>query len=437
MGRLAVASSRVKNAIGTVLPRGRIARSVGVLAGGTALGQLITVLVSPILTRLYAPSDFGVLAVYSSILGVLSVMASMRYEFAIPLPERDEEAISVVLLCLGIVALVSLLASVVLWRVGQQILILINVSALIPHLWLLPLGVVTVGSYQVFNYWAVRKQSFGRIARTKITQGIGSACTQVGLGLLGAGVTGLIIGQIVGQCAGMGALLRYFWMHSRQGLGKAANIAIIKSLAIRYRRFPQFSVVAAVLNAIGLQLTIIALNVLHGAEVTGWYALSQKVLGVPLSLLNTATAQVTLGEAAARRRMGRGLNKLFWRLVRQQALLGVPIIALAPLCPYLFGLIFGSRWTQAGVYAAIWLPALIMGFIASPTGGFLEVLERQGLALVRELCRIALVGSAFGLCAVLRPSPWQTVALFSATNVLFYLVYCAFSWVAVRRYSDE
>ncbi|MBC7293195.1 MAG: oligosaccharide flippase family protein, partial [Thermoleophilia bacterium] len=228
--------------------------------------------------------------------------------------------------------------SVVLCAFGRQIATLINALALTPYLWLLPIGVAAVGLYQVLNYWVVRKQDFGRIARTKMSQGIGSACTQVGLGLLGAGVPGLIIGQIVGQCAGAGSLLRYFWTYSRPGLGRAVNMATITSLALRYRRFPQFSVVGAVVNAIGLQLTIIALNVSHGAEVTGWYALSQRALGMPLSLLTTATAQVTLGEAAARRRAGGGLEELFWRIVRQQALLGVPIIVLAPLCPYLFGL---------------------------------------------------------------------------------------------------
>lgn len=75
-----------------LLPKSSFARSVAVLAGGTAAGQAIVVLASPIITRLYTPEDFGVLAVYSSLLGILSTVAALRYELAIPLSEKDEDA---------------------------------------------------------------------------------------------------------------------------------------------------------------------------------------------------------------------------------------------------------------------------------------------------------------------------------------------------------
>lgn len=93
------------------LPRGSFVRNVAVLAGGTAAGQAIVVLASPVLTRLYTPEDFGVLAVYASLLCVLSTVATLRYELAIPLPKRDEDAAALVVLCLVIVLGMSLLVA--------------------------------------------------------------------------------------------------------------------------------------------------------------------------------------------------------------------------------------------------------------------------------------------------------------------------------------
>ena len=86
-------------AIAIVVPRGRFAKGVAVLAGGAALGQAITVLVSPILTRLYSPEDFGVFGVYASILGIVTVIASLRYEYALPFPEDGETAANILALC--------------------------------------------------------------------------------------------------------------------------------------------------------------------------------------------------------------------------------------------------------------------------------------------------------------------------------------------------
>ena len=53
-----------------LLPAGSFGRGVAVLAGGTAFGQALAIIASPILTRLYGPEDFGVLAVYTSIIGI-------------------------------------------------------------------------------------------------------------------------------------------------------------------------------------------------------------------------------------------------------------------------------------------------------------------------------------------------------------------------------
>ena len=62
------------------------------LVSGTTLAQAIGILITPILTRLYAPEAFGTLALFTSITSILSVIACMRYELAIMLPESDEEA---------------------------------------------------------------------------------------------------------------------------------------------------------------------------------------------------------------------------------------------------------------------------------------------------------------------------------------------------------
>ena len=80
-----VAANKLKETARRLLPRNRFARSVSVLVGGTAAGQIIVMAASPILTRLYSPEDFGLLSVYAGLLGILGVIASLRYQLATPL----------------------------------------------------------------------------------------------------------------------------------------------------------------------------------------------------------------------------------------------------------------------------------------------------------------------------------------------------------------
>ena len=70
------------------------ASDVLTLAGGTTFAQIITIVSVPVLTNLYRPEDFGVWALYISITSIISVIACMRYEYSIMLPEYDEDAIN-------------------------------------------------------------------------------------------------------------------------------------------------------------------------------------------------------------------------------------------------------------------------------------------------------------------------------------------------------
>ena len=84
-------------------------------------GHQLVVLTSPVLTRLYTPEDFGVLAVYASIVSVLVVVTSLRYELAIPLPADDNTAANLLLLALAIVVALTLLNGLGIWLLGGRI----------------------------------------------------------------------------------------------------------------------------------------------------------------------------------------------------------------------------------------------------------------------------------------------------------------------------
>jgi O-antigen/teichoic acid export membrane protein len=355
MNRRMAALAWVKKKASLVLPRGRFARSVTLLAGGTALGQAITVLVSPILTRLYTPEDFGVFGVYASILGIVTVVASLRYEYALPLPKMTRLLLTFWSFASSLLFGMTTLSWFVIYGLGGQIVTWANVPGLKPYLWLIPLGMLGAGTYQILNYWAVRKRDFPRIARTRLSRGVARAALQVGVGFAHSGPLGLLLGQFAGETAGSTSLGLAAWRKDRAPF-QAVSLQGIRRAGARYKRFPLFSSWAGLLDALGLQVPQILFAAFYGAEVAGWFALGQRVIAAPLNIVVDSVAQVYFGEAARLPRDDpKAMKRLFLKLTGRLALIGgVPVAVICALAPWFFAILFGPGWGQRAGMCRSW-----------------------------------------------------------------------------------
>ncbi len=70
----------------------RFLRNVITLMTGTTLAQVIGFITIPIITRLYSPEQFGSYQNFTTLISVIMVIACLRYEQAIVLPEQKKDA---------------------------------------------------------------------------------------------------------------------------------------------------------------------------------------------------------------------------------------------------------------------------------------------------------------------------------------------------------
>jgi O-antigen/teichoic acid export membrane protein len=421
-----------------VLPKSRFARNVAVVSAGSAVGQGLLIVSAPVLTRLYTPADFGVLAVYVSILSILAVAATLRYEMAITLPEDDEVAANLLLLVLGIVLLMSLLIGLGLWFLADPLVRLVNTPALKPYLWLIPLGVVGAGMYEALSLWAVRKKAFTTIARTKFTQSFGQVLTQVAMGLLKLGPAGLLLGQVVGKTGGSGTLAALTWRHGKESL-KRVSTSGVRQAALRYRRFPIFASGSALLNRAGLYLPPILLAAFYGPQVAGWFALGQRVIGLPMTLIGQSVSEVYLAEAARLIRTDpRALERLFVKTAKHLALVGAPPLALLGVgAPWIFALVFGEGWREAGVYVQLMAVAFLAQLVTTPLEPTFAVTERQDLGLTRNVIRLVLIVGSLSLAHWARWGPVMAIGLYSISMFVAYMNILLFGKHVLRTKQNE
>jgi O-antigen/teichoic acid export membrane protein len=412
-------------------------RRVAVLAGGTALGQLLVALSSPFVTRLYGPAELGLLAVLVSILSPLLSMASLRYEVATVLPKKDDTALSIVYLSLAIVLLMGSLSLVVVWLFGSRIASLLNAPDLRNYLWFLPANILGGGVFQILLYLGIRENAYRTITQARLTQSVFSVVTQLGLGVASITPLGLFIGDTLGRTAGSGRLARNFAQTARRH--PAPSIQSIRQVAGRYKKFPLFSVGPAVLNSLSLQLPTILLAQQFGPVPVGLFALGQRILGVPLNLVSSAVGQVFLGDMATTvRTEPHKMRPRILKTARILALIGTAVVLpVAIPAPWLFDFVFGARWGEAGQYVQLLAPMLILQFVSSPMGSILDVLERQDLHLIREVVRILLMFMAVGISLRISNDALVMVGCLSIAATLGYAAGLALVWKSIRDHEDR
>jgi O-antigen/teichoic acid export membrane protein len=420
------------------LPIGGFGRAVATLVTGTGIAQVIVIATSPILTRLYSPSDFGIYAVAVSILSLLLTVTCLRYEFAIPLPESDIVAANVLALSLVSAAVTSFLAAIVLIVTGPWILTRLGAPGLAPYILLIPLAQAGAGIGAALTGWALRTKTFTAIAATRVTQGVALVVVQLGLGVARAGPPGLLVGDVVGRVSGSTRLARAAWRSQAGAFGQVSRSGIAAA-AGRYRRFPILTTWSALLAALGLQAPLLLVVAFYGPVVGGEYALAARVGAVPLALVAAAVSQVFVAEAARLTRTNpRGVHRLFGRTTRALALVAVGPAFLAIIAaPFLAVPIFGSAWQQVGIFIAILVPSVYLEFVIGATGDVLHVLERQELHLVREVLRFTFIGGAIPLAVFLGFSATGAMALLSAGGCVTYLLYGLVSWRAVASHARK
>lgn len=399
--------------------RGGFARGVISVAGGAAAGQVLVVGLAPVLTRIYSPTEFGALAVHVAALSVLAVLSSLRMDAAIPLPSSPRQAriLMAFALC-AVVAVTGLL-------VGVSLLGSDEVSSALglarpEYLWSIVVGTGAVGVYQVFSYAVVRDRNYSVIGRTKVVQGGIGGGAQVALGVL-PGAWGLLIGDIAGRSAGTILLARR--QTTLRSLGPQGAESVSRTL-LQYSKFPLLGAPAAAVNALSLQLPAILLATQYGLAVAGSYALAQRVLGAPMSLVGRAVVQVFHGEgASAAKENPQQFRSLFISTQRRLLRWGAgPVLTASLLAPFAFPIIFGAQWTLAGNLVASLSLMYAAQIVATPLSQTLIILDRQGLQLAWDLARLAATVATFFLADQYGLEAVAAIAMWGAVMASFYVL---------------
>lgn len=411
-------------------------RSVAVLATGTASGQAISLILMPVITRLYSPADYGALGVFSALVTILGSVAGMKLEAAILLPERThtgEKTVSglfwaSIVSALAVSLLLFIMAALFLlfWKDGPF-------ASLGEWLLLVPFGTLLTSVSLTLTAMATRHGLYSQLSKVPPAQKLSSGGLQIIGGLAGSGLSGLIAGALMQPAVTIAMLIQGKRRLRGRARGGKREKGEVFRLISEYRDFPLISAPTALLNALALNSQIVILAWFYVSEDLGFYSLALAVVGLPLNVILSAMSQVYLRESAIRRGDEKAARLLFWRLLIFLLSISVPVfVGLFFASGYLIEPLFGAGWASAGLIAQALLPMLWGRFITTTLTTTFTVYRRQSWLLWWQILTLAVTSAGLIFGGLMSFEVAETVALGSWLTLPCYLVIIPLAYFALR-----
>jgi O-antigen/teichoic acid export membrane protein len=388
------------------------------LVSGSIVAQILGILLIPIITRIYSPDDFGVYQLFLSISGILVAFSCLSYQLAIMLPKEDEDSANLVALCFILVTIISIVSGSFFIIFSDWIGQILNTPEISGYLIFLPLIVFLNGIFLGITYWLTRRKRFGINATAQIVNSFSSKVVQIAVGLYSASSTGLIAGSIVSAIASLAVVFKQ--IKDDLPIFRKVTLKNIRSLAIRYKRFPMFTSWSTGANTISTQIAPLLLAYYFSPEVVGYYAIASMVVFLPMGIIGSATSQVFFQKACDEKNRTGSVTNIVREIQPRLISIGMfPMFVLMIMGADLFSFVLGSQWSVSGQYAAILAPWLLFVFIASPLTTIFAVLEKQTLDLTFNILILIsrvvalVIGGLYG-------DPYVALLLYSVTGVLFW-----------------
>ena len=386
------------------------------LSSATVLGQLIGLIVIPVLSRLYTPADFGIYQLFFSIATPIAILSCFSYSSAINLPKKHEDAANIVILCIFLIIITTIVTTVFFIVFSGYIETLLNTPGLSNYFFLIPLAIICNGLAYVLGYWLARKNEFGTIAKSNLYSSISGKAVSVGFGMISPSPLGLIFGTIINDATILVVLLRrtvadfHFF--------KNVSFDRIKQLAYRYKKFPQFDFIANFVNMAGNSATPFIIAYIFSPIIVGYFAMSFMVINMPLKLVGNSISSVFYQKVCDEKNLTGSIKnvvKMVHTRLISMGMFGCLIVMI--IGPELFAFVLGDQWLTAGIYAQILTPYFFVLFISVPLLVILNVMEKQNISLwfnIYVLISTIVVLIIGGLYA----DPIIMMALFSGNGVI-------------------
>jgi O-antigen/teichoic acid export membrane protein len=397
----------------------RIFRNVTTLVTGTAIAQVLLIGFQAVIRRLFTPEEFGAFAVYISIVSILVIFSTLRYEFSIILPKDHATGNSLFIGGIVISLVINILSFVFIICFNGFISHTLNFPDQFNHwLYFIPASGFLFSSYQLINFWLTRNGAFKAIAVNKVMRRSTEGLVQTILGFKTVSL-GLVFGDLMGNIGHIFSGVRQMRKHNFSL--KNISILSVKQSLLKYIHFPKYQALPAILNTTSMLLPVFFINKFYSHETVGYFDLSRQILALPMAFITASLTQVLLKEYSDKKNAGKSLTK---SVLKTSFLLAITI-APFPLIIMIWGeeifsFVFSDTWIESGKYSGILVLAFSIQFIVSPLSIAFTVLEELKYLAIWQISFFFIISSLFFLTHL---DIYSFLKIYTGIVIVSYLAY--------------
>ncbi len=358
-------------------PKSELTRNILTLMSGTTIAQAIPLLISPLLTRLYSPEDFGLFAIFVSIVSIMAVIVTGRYDLAIILPKLDSHGFQLLSLSLFIALSVSFV-----YLLGMSSLNFFYTFDVIYYL--IPFVVLFIGFNNAFDRYNNKTKNYKVMSYQRVIKTTIESLVNIFFSLFFHLKTGLIWGFVLGYFVSSLSMVyinfKFFKIKKFYPSAEKMNI-----LARRYINFPKYNMPHGLLNTISANTAIFLIPMFYGNATLGLYAFGLKIIQAPLGLLSSSIFNVLGQKMAEEYAKANEIRGIFLLSLKKLTFVALMMLPLFVFIKEIFSFVFGEEWRDAGLFIQILSPWILLIFISSPFATLPQIFNQQKKALIIEI----------------------------------------------------
>jgi O-antigen/teichoic acid export membrane protein len=347
------------------------------LFSGTTISQIIPFIVAPIISRLYSPADFGFYSFFISIVGLLSIIVTLKYEMAIILPSNTKIADQL----LQTSILLSVFAS-------SLILAITILGYFIFHYELifltLPFAVFLLSIVNIYDRFYNRAKQYKKMSYQRIAK----SSMESGYNLLGYIKTFKSYNLIYGFILSYLVSFLFVWINEyktiKKVFSKISSLRIRLTL-IRYIDFPKYTLPHTFLNTLSTSIPILLIPIYYDQSVLGSYTFGLKYIQAPLALISAAIYNVIGQEFSENINNREALSLKFYYVLKKLILFSILLFPCLIFAESIFSFVFGNQWAVSGEFICILSLWIILNFIVSSFANIPIIFNQQKTALIIEI----------------------------------------------------
>jgi O-antigen/teichoic acid export membrane protein len=399
-------------------------RNTLIIMMGTVFSQFLLIGATPWLARIYSPADFGLSGVFIASAYILQYLFTLKYPFAIMVGEDEGKSFRVVQLCIWLCIGFTALLTGLFFFLDDILMRLLRLPELGTYFLLLPVFAGVLAVNETLFSWMNRNKAYRYISINRVVTASATLITMLLWAyLVERSARGLILGTLIGQSLGT-ALLFY----RSQGIMRfpwRPNFKQLGSVAHEYRKFPIYTLPSEMINVITNQLPVFMLKrFLPTATEAGFFSMTNRVLGIPLTFVSSSISEVFRQRAADDYRINGTCRPIFLKTVGTLAAVGIiPFVVLFAFGPQLFSFVLGEEWREAGYYARILAPLFCLKFIVSPMTITFFIAQKQRVDFFIHIAMLLLTALPFYIGFLVYHSTFYSLLGYSLSYSFIYLPY--------------